>query len=270
MIFIKSYHICSHPNNILQHVCIYLAGKAINRGSRRRGASTDEAEAGVGAGILKNVPPGIDAVGKGMARDVVVVSLCVVNRGDGLTSCWAGHGPAGLGDPDGLSLAGGDGDLVVVPEGCVGVGDAVGLCRFVVWVGVDADEVDGGDQGVLTRVGPDVVGVDMADGFVADDGSNLADVVDDGIWPNTNTGVTGNANWSDTIYIFRTNTDTSNQIGKPTTILRHSGLQSRNLVGELSITGGCPETEQQRSTGVDGSRDGRDGCVCGSILYHGI
>lgn len=143
----------------------HLAAQAVQWCGRRRGAGAHQSETGVGTSILKNVPPGRNVVGKGVAGHVVVVRLCIVDRSNSLVLGGARHWPTSLSDPDRLALAGGDRELIVVPEGGVGVGDAVGLCRLVVRISVHAQEVAGSDQSVLARVGPDVVGVDVAHGL---------------------------------------------------------------------------------------------------------
>ena len=266
-LFIKSYRISDDP---LQYLVEHLAGQAVKRSGRRWGAGTDEAEAGASTGVLKDVPPGVDVVGECVAGDIVVVCLCVVDGSDCLSGGRAGHRPAGLGDPNGLALAGGNGYVVIVPEGGVGVFYAVGFGGLVIGVGVDTNEVDSGNQGVLAGVGPDVVGVDVADGLVADDRADLVDIVDDRVRTHTDTSIVGNTNGSNTIDILRAHTDACNQVGESAAILRDSGLEGSNLVGKLSVTGRSPQTEQQRSAGADGGGDGGDGAVGGSVLDHGV
>lgn len=81
---------------------------------------------------MENVPPGVDAFGECVAGNIIVVGLCVVDRSHGLTTAWARNRPSGLGDPDWLALARCDGDGVVIPEGGIGVTDAVGLCGLCI------------------------------------------------------------------------------------------------------------------------------------------
>lgn len=237
-----------------------------------------------------------------MAGDIVIVSLCIVEGCDGQVHGWPRNRPAGLGDPHRFALAGGNSQVVVVPEGGVGVFDRVGFLQskmksvsegtdldkagprqersathggFIVGIGIDTEKVGSGNQGVLARVGPDIVCVDVADGLVGGTGSgdgaaNLADIVDNDVRTNTHPGVAGDANGSDTINVLGADADAGNEVGESGAVLGNGSIQSSKLVLEDGLAGRSPQAEEQSGTGADGGRDGRDGCICRAILDHGI
>lgn len=81
--------------------------------------------------------------------------------------------------------------MVVVPEGCIAILQAVALGDLEVWVRVDANEVDCFNQGALARIGPHVVRIHVANRLLSGarvvySGPYLVNIIDNGVGTHLN------------------------------------------------------------------------------------
>jgi len=213
--------------------------------------------------VTEVVPEGRGLVEKLGATNLVPVLLGVGDAGDGLVPVGTSGGPASLGDPDGLATSGRLGSLVGTVEQVGGVVDVVALAVLVVRVGVEAEEVDGVNDGLVGAVGPDVPGVDVADRNAAQSGVGkglleVADELDDDIRVGTDTGrVVDQTSLADTVEILAADGDTDDKVGELLAVGVDGGLESSKLlVNVLGARG--PDTEEDLGVGLDGSREGLD------------
>lgn len=250
-----------------------LAAQIVERLGGEAVADDTEARVGDGvtSGVLEDVPPGVDLVEQ-RAANLVPEPLSVLNRGDSEVLLVAADGPASLGDPDGLSV----GNVLGLADGLVpevlGVVDAVVHLALEVRVAVEAEPVDGLDDGIVGAVGPRVPGVDVADGGVAEAGAgdgltDALDVSNELLGLDANAGIGLDTDLRVAVEILTADGDTDDELGEGVTVLVDGRLQGGDLVVHVST--GCPETEQQRCLLGDGGGDGLNGGVAFTLLDGG-
>lgn len=210
---------------------------------------------GAPLGLLQAVPEEVDLLRDETAGNLLPVDAGVGGVGDGLVDGLAGDGPAGLGDPDGLAAGELDGLVVAVVEARHGVADAVRLCGLPVRVPVEADEVDGRDDGLVSSVQERVVGVDVTDGGSGQRraGDGRADLLDavyqvGGRRAHLARGVS--------VEILATHRNTDDEAGEFGTVFVDGGFEGRDLIGKGLRATRDPETEEQLGIRLDGCRDG--------------
>lgn len=183
--------------------------------------------------LLKIVVPEVDVGRDQRASDLLPVRASIGSVGNSLTIVVTNRRPASLGHPDGLALGNVVGLVQAVEEQGGGILDRVAVGRLPVWVAVEADPVNVGDDlgvgGVLKRV----VGVDVADGdaresSAGDGGADLGDVVDQGVDIHTRVG--GIA-LGVTVQILAADRDTLDKVGEVGAVLADRSLQSGDLIG---------------------------------------
>lgn len=107
-------------------------------------------------------------------------------------------------------------------------------------------------------------------GSTSDGLSDLIDILHQHVRVNAGIRPRSDALGRFAIQVLAADRDAVNDAGEISSVLPDSSLQSGDLVGEGSVTGRCPETQQERGPGLDGSRDGGDGITGGTGLDHGI
>lgn len=136
---------------------------------------------------MKSVPESVVLAKQEIATNRVPVCLGIGSAWDGEVLGWTADWPAGLGDPDRLALSsvGGVAESLLEERGALV--DTVDLSVLEVWVGVNTDPVDGGDDVAVGSVDPSSPGVNVAnrgsgESGTRDGAANLLDVVDEGRW----------------------------------------------------------------------------------------
>lgn len=115
------------------------------------GADDAEVRVGRGRGVTEDVPPHV-GLAEQRASNVLPEALGVLSVGNALAIGVAAHGPAGLGDPDGLATGGGAGALDSLVEQLLSVRDVVVDGVLEVGEAVEAEPVGGLDNGRVRRV----------------------------------------------------------------------------------------------------------------------
>jgi hypothetical protein len=240
-----------------------LAGEFVQGVELGQVTSTVDTKVGGGGavlGLLEVVPPDVDvAVNQGAGNGLPVLAG-VLGGGNGEVLVVAGGGPAGLGHVDGLAVGEGHGLVVARVEALVGVVDGVGQGGLPVGVAVEADPVNGVNDGRVGRVEEGVVGVDVADGDagqggVGDGAADLGDAVHQvgGAGADLVVGIT--------VQILGTDGDTDDEVSEGSAVGGNGRLESSELVGDGGITSRDPETQKKGGLGSNGSRDGRNDAV---------
>ena len=94
----------------------------------------------VGLGVLESVPPGV-GLAEDLAGYVVPVLLGVLGAGNGLGRGSAAYGPAGLSNPDRLTVGSSGGVAIGLKEEVGAVLNAIGIDGLEVGVRVNTQEI---------------------------------------------------------------------------------------------------------------------------------
>lgn len=236
------------------------------------GGAVGQTEAGAGALVGEDVPPGV-GVAKQRASDLIPVSLGVGNGRDGLAHLGATDRPATLGHPDLATTSNSHGLLPSLVEESLGVGDVIRHHLLVVRVLINTEPVELLDDIRVGAVNPGIPSVDVTDLGAAQAGArdgllDLLDVVDQSVGLGTNTSVVLDASHRVAVEILTADGDTNNLLGERVTVLVDGVLEGSNLVGH--VVTGSPHTQQETSALRDGSRNGLNGGVGGAALNHGV
>lgn len=152
--------------------------------------------------ILKCIVVEINIVRDELAGHVFPVDTGITRVGHRLVDSLTTNRPTGFGDPDWFALSSVDGLVVGVEEELAGSADIVGHGFLVVWVGVHSEEVEGGDEVVVSSIDVHGPRVDVANGLAikrcaADCVPSLLDIVDQFLRLSARTGHVFDACWSD-------------------------------------------------------------------------
>ncbi|KAI6757500.1 hypothetical protein HG531_003325 [Fusarium graminearum] len=235
----------------------------------------DDSKAGVGGlrgRILKSVPPDVDVSEHG-ATDILIECPGVLERWNTFANSLSTNGPSSLSDPDRLAIGS---SLNLVPGGLEQVctlGDGVVLGVLEVRVGIHAEPVTSLDDSVIGCIGISGPCVNVTDrhrleASSLDSAAGLLDIVYEDGRVGAGVLVVLETSGRDTVEIFVSDRDTSDEAIELVTVLVDSVLQGGNLVGEAIARG--PETKEEASLGLDSGRNGRDGLVGRATLDHGV
>lgn len=219
--------------------------------------------------VTESVPEGV-GVADQLASDCLPVLLSVLGGSLSLARLVTRHWPASLGNPDGLAVGSSDSSLVRLIEERLGVLDRVVESRLEVWVSVETEPVNSLNDGAVRTIGPVVPGVNVTNWEAPVLGLDLVDVLNQSVWTSTNTRLVDDTSWADTVQILRSDTQSNDQVGEFASVLLNSVLNSLNLVGDVRLSSGGPDTEQKLGVGGDSGGDGRDGVVGRAALDAGV
>jgi hypothetical protein len=147
--------------------------------------------------------------------------------------------------------------------------DGVGVGVLEERVGIEAEPVDGINDGRVGRVGPsspsiDVTNWDAIQRSARNGGSDGGDIVDNSAGVLSDTSIGFDSSDRVTVKILTSDGDTDNQVAEVVAVGLDSGLQSGNFVVKGVARG--PQAKKQSNILGDSSGDGGNGSVGGATL----
>jgi hypothetical protein len=238
-------------------------------------ATTQHSELRPDKVIIQNVPKENQARFLGRVLHRLPILTRVLLTRDCILCGLPHDRPAGLGDPDGFPGCHVLRGVNCVPEGGVGGFDRVGFGLLEEEEGVQADEAELIDDGLVGGVDPRKPGVGVPDEHLVrlGGGKGVADPLDvvhydfriDAVVP-----VVSNAGEAVTEQNLASNGDGDNLIDEGLTVLGDCSGQGGKFAVEDDVAAGALDAEEEGGVGFEGGRDGGDGGVRCTRLDGGV